>query len=115
MSDRDGYRASNFADWNAWGSGLRDVLLAIRLWSVKGNVPFFILGHMGLWEVQDVLLAILTATRDGSSPALLVVCNMLDRDDGREDHGRVVRTSASGRRQICRRDHARRRSPAHDI
>ena len=69
--------------------------------------------RMGLWEVQDVLLAILTATRGGSSAALPVVCNMLDRDDGREDHGRVVR--ASGRRGICRRDHARRRSPAHDI
>ncbi len=77
----------------------------------KGSVPFFILGRMGLWEVQDVRLAILTATRAGSRPALPVVRNMLDRDDGREVHGRVVRTS--GRRGICRRDHARRRSPAH--
>jgi hypothetical protein len=66
---------------------------------------------MGLWEGQDVRLAILTATRAGSSPALPIVFTMLDRDDGREDHGRVVRTS--GRRGICRRDHARRRSPAH--
>jgi hypothetical protein len=61
--------------------------------------------------VRDVLMAILTETREGSSPALHVVCNMLDRHDGREGHGRVVRIS--GRRGLCRRDNARRGSPAH--
>ena len=61
--------------------------------------------------MRDVLMVILTATCAGSSPALPVICNVLDRHDGREGHGRVVRTS--GRRGICRRDHARRRSPAH--
>jgi hypothetical protein len=72
-------------------------------------------GTMGraarLGGVRDVLMAILTATRAGSCPALPVVCNMVNRHDGREDHSRVVRTS--GRRGLCRRDHARRRSPAH--
>jgi hypothetical protein len=66
---------SRFSQWTARGSGL-----------------------------QDALLAILPATRAGSGPALPVVCNMLDRDDGREANGRG----------LCRRDHARRRSPAHD-
>ncbi len=79
--------------------------------TTKGDVPGFTLDCMGLWGMQDVRLAILPVTRAGSSPALPVVCNMHGRDDGRKDHGRVVRTS--GRRGICRRDHARRRSPAH--
>jgi hypothetical protein len=79
--------------------------------TIKGNVPFFTLERMGLWAVRDVRLDILPATPAGSSPALPVACSTFDRHDGREDHGRVVRTS--GRRGLCRRDHARRGSPAH--
>ena len=63
--------------------------------------------------VRDVLLAVLPETRAGSSPALRVACNMLDREDGREDHGRAARTR--GRRGLSGRDHpcAARGSPAH--
>jgi hypothetical protein len=68
-------------------------------------------GTHGPRGVRDVLLAILPVTRVGSSPALPVVCNMFDRHEGREDEGRVARTS--GRRELCRRDHARRGSPDH--
>jgi hypothetical protein len=67
----------------------------------------------GAWEMRDVLLAIHPATRAGSGPALPVVCNMLDRHDGREDDGRAARTR--GRLGLCHRDHpcAARSSPAH--
>jgi hypothetical protein len=64
-----------------------------------------------LGGMRDLLMAILTATRAGSSPALPAVCNLVNRHDGREDHGRVVRTS--GRRGLCRRGYARRGSPVH--
>jgi hypothetical protein len=63
--------------------------------------------------VRDVLLAIFPVMRTGSSPAIPVVGNMVDRHDGREDDGRAARTR--GRRGLCRRDHPRaaRSSPAH--
>jgi hypothetical protein len=74
--------------------------------------PAFHGGTNGASEVRDVLLAIFPVMRTGSSPVVRVVCNVVDRQDGREVHGRAPR---GGRRGLCRRDHPRaaRGSPAH--
>ena len=66
--------------------------------------PAFHGGTHGACELRDVLLAIFPVTRTGSSPVARVVCNVVDRQDGREVHGRVPRR---GRRGLCRRDHPR--------
>jgi hypothetical protein len=73
----------------------------------KRSVPSRI-SHSSAWgarEVRDALLALFPVTCTGSSPALPVVCNMVDRHDGREDDGRAARIR--GRRGLCRRDHPR--------
>jgi hypothetical protein len=79
----------------------------------KRSVPLFAVERShGAREVRDVL-ALFPVTCTVSGPAIPVVCNMVDRHNGREDVGRAARTR--GRRGLCRRDHPRaaRGSPAH--
>ena len=74
------------------------------LCTARQKRPAFHGGTHGACEVRDVLLAIFPVTRTGSSPVVRVVCNVVDRQDGREVHGRAPRR---GRRGLCRRDHPR--------
>jgi hypothetical protein len=74
------------------------------LCTARQKRPAFHGGTHGACEVRDVLLAIFPVTRTGSSPVARVVCNVVDRQDGREVHGRAPRR---GRRGLCRRDHPR--------
>ena len=79
-----------------------------------GLPRFFTLVRMGAGGCHRyVLLAFFAGTNaESSGPTLPVVCNMVDRGDGREDHSRVSRTR--GRRGLCCRDHATARgSSAH--